>query len=64
MFLYDLAKELALAGDNKTLRHEFYVVCMLNALFGNPASFKGKFNLNTYYLFFILEKANYFDLRL
>jgi hypothetical protein len=38
IFLYDLAKELAMAGDNKTLRHEFYVVCMLNALFGDPAS--------------------------
>lgn len=42
LFLYDLAQSMARAckagneDQNKALRHEFYVVCAMNALFGNP----------------------------
>jgi hypothetical protein len=40
-FLHDLAKQMGRACSHdetlkKQLTHEFYVVCMMNALFGNP----------------------------
>ena len=35
-FLYSLAKEMAQQAQSEKLKHEFIVVCMLNALFGNP----------------------------
>jgi len=43
MFLYDLANEMVAESQKSRepkytdkLKHEFYTVCMLNALFGNP----------------------------
>ena len=36
-FLQDLARHYAtFCGQDKKLAHEFYVVCMLNALYGDP----------------------------
>lgn len=36
-FLQDLARHYAtFCGQDKKLTHEFYVVCMLNAMYGDP----------------------------